>query len=544
MAPTRRRADAPTRRCADAPTRRRGAGGARAASCYAHGRVKRSLFVVLPLLLLAWFGFEHGFAVPPTAAPASTAKPAAGTAPRGGVTRAPKPAPAASPTASSQARYIAIGGGSVPEFTEVSLEQDMLLAEQVLPGPGVLLFAGGNEAASVRSLDPRADPDAVLARLGNLFLPRAGRQSQYRRPSLSAAAATLDNVERALGRAFGESRERLLVYVAAHGEQGEHARDNYVDLWGRERLLVSRVAELHEAQPQPRPLRLLVASCFSGGFGELAFAGAEVEKGITRAPRCGLFAGPWDRQTSGCDPNPDRGAQEGYSIHVLHALLRQDRNGQPLPAAELDYDGDGSIGLLEAHTRARIASASIDVPTTTSERYLREVEQKHGPIDLTLLPEDAAVVAQLGKKLGAPSRARAEQRLKELRAKLIGIDERFEDADAARETAVAKLSAELLGRWPVVDDPYHAEFASTLQKHGGDIAEVLDRSAAARELRKAEEQIEALDLQLRALEPQEAMLMRLLRAYETLALASSLASRGGPKYQNYRALLACERERL
>jgi hypothetical protein len=269
-----------------------------------------------------------------------------------------------------------------------------------------------------------------------------------------------------------------------------------------------------------------------------------VARGISRAPRCGLFAGPWDRQTSGCDPNPDRGAQEGYSIHVLHALLGQDRKGRPLPAAEVDFDGDGRIGLLEAHSRARIASLSIDVPTTTSERYLREVEHRHGSIQAALLPEDAAVVAQLGKRLGLPTKTRAEQRWKELSAKLDALDERFEVASAARDRALARLSAELLGRWPVLDDPYHAEFASTLQKHGKAITAMLATSPEAREVEGANSQIEALDVQLRELEPQEAVLMRLLRAYETLALASSLASRGGAKYQNYRTLLACERGTL
>lgn len=439
-------------------------------------------------------------------------------------------------------RYVAIGGGSTPEYTEVSLEQDMLLAKQVLPGPGQLFFAGGADAVSVRSTNPLADATSLLARLGELFAPRAGRQSQYRRTTLSAAPATLANVERAITRALGSGKDSLLVYVAAHGEQGERARDNFVDLWGGESLTVSRVAEIHEAHP--RPLRMLVASCYSGGFGDLAFANANPAKGPSRAPRCGVFAGPWDRQTSGCDPNPDRGAQEGYSVHVLHALVGQDRHGKPLPAAEVDFNGDGRIGLLEAHSRARIASTSIDVPTTTAERFLREVEHRRGNPAAAGLPEDAAVVAQLGKRLGLPTRALAERRWRELSTKLDALDARLDSVDAARDRAANKLSGLLLGRWPVLDDPYHGEFAVTVQKNAKAITAMLDSSAEASELNDADQQVQAIDEQLRELEPQEAQVLRLLRAYETLSLAAALKARGGANYQAYKALLECERAPL
>src|SRR4029077_2773259 len=95
--------------------------------------------------------------------------------------------------------------------------------------------------------------------------------------------------------------------------------------------------------------------------------------------RCGLFASTWDREASGCDPDPDRREQESYPLHFLHALRAEDRDGHPLNRDDLDLDHDGTISLLEAHTRARIMDASIDVPTTTSERWLRGVAPASGP---------------------------------------------------------------------------------------------------------------------------------------------------------------------
>jgi hypothetical protein len=117
-----------------------------------------------------------------------------------------------------------------------------------------------------------------------------------------------------------------------------------------------------------RPVRVVLTSCFSGGFAELAFAGADAGKRELAAGRCGLFAATAEREASGCDPNPDRAAQEGYGLHFLQALQGRDRAGA---VAAIDLDGDGKVSLLEAHARARIASAGIDVPTSTSERWLR-----------------------------------------------------------------------------------------------------------------------------------------------------------------------------
>jgi hypothetical protein len=503
--------------------------------------VKTSCAVASACFGLIWFALQSclpqaGRAQPPGAVQAAPVRPAT-TAPPATASPLALPLPLAQ---AGQARYLAIGGGGTPEYTEVSLEQDMQLAREVLPGPGIILFAGGAEAASVRILDPHADDKSLLARLGELFAPRIGRGSQYRPTTLPAAAATSVNVEGALVEALRSGQGPLLVYVAAHGEQGQDARDNHVALWAGDSLSVERLAQLHEQQ-RGRTLRLVVASCFSGGFGELAFRQADPSKGATLAPRCGVFAGPWDRQTSGCDPNPDRRAQEGYSLHLLQALRGRDRDGLPLPAAALDFDADGRVSLLEAHTRARIASNSIDVPTTTSERFLRQVEHRSGNPAQAGLPEDHAVVAQLGAKLGLPDLVSAERRWKELGAQLDALDQRLSVADDALARVQAHLSAELLGRWPVLDDPYHGDFAAVLQRHAATIQQVLDRSPNAREYTRAQAQVEALDAQLRELEPKEAGVLRLIRAHETLSLAAALKARGGASYDSYRALLACER---
>ena len=441
---------------------------------------------------------------------------------------------------SPKLRYIAVGGGSTPEYTEVSLEQDIQLALQVLPGPGAVLFAGGSDSASVRTLSPTLQTDTLLHKLGDLFDPRSARDSRYRRSKLTAQAATLDNFDTSLKHALAAGgSEPLLVYIATHGLQGDRARENHVELWGGEPLDVAHLDAL--TADSPRRVRFVIASCYSGGFAELAFKGAQASGGAGSAPRCGLFAGTWDRQTSGCDPNPDRRVQEGYSLHMLHALRSQDRTGQALALAELDLDGDGKISLLEAHTRARIASHSIDVPTTTSERYLREVERRERKADPKLSPEDAAVVQKLGARLGLLTRPAVENRYKELGARLDALQDQLDAKDAEFDRSQAKLGARVLARWPVLNDPYHDDFAATLKQNEAAIAALLAQSPEAQESAQLREQTDALAERIGALEADEAVTLRLLRAYETLGLAASLAARGGPGFKSYQALLACER---
>lgn len=436
-------------------------------------------------------------------------------------------------------RYLAIGGGATPESTEVSIEQDIELLEHTLKGPGAVLFAGGPDSRSVRETDAEAQPDPLLVGLGELFNPRAGRTSRYRRPKVGIGRATAANVEKWLSAAVSVGSDPLLVYVASHGDQGASPRDNVIVLWGGATITASRFAELSE--DAHRPVRLVATSCFSGGFAEIAFARADEHAGATRAPRCGLFAGPWDRETSGCDANPDRRAQESYGIHFIHALSREDRSGRPLAPAEIDFDQDGVVSLLEAHTRARIASVSLDVPTTTSERWLRSVEHGKGAYEPRLLPEEQAVTEQLGRALGLTDEAAVMKRANELEARLDALEHELDEAQKHLDDATAELSSRLLERWPVLDDAYHPEFSSVIQRERASILMELTRSSAATRRSEALRRVESLEDQQDGIDVEEARVQRLVRAYETLHAAAALERRGGEEWRHYQALLACER---
>lgn len=446
--------------------------------------------------------------------------------------------PAAAPP--SPQRFVAIGGGPTPESNEVSLEQDIDLVRKLLPAPGSVLFAGGGDSVSVRELLPAPRGDALLLALGDLFAPRNGRQSRYRRPRFAAEPATEGNIRARLSLALAESGPPLLVFIAAHGDQGDSAKNNAVALWGGGALTVTALAELHERYQ--RPLRLIATSCFSGGFAELAFARADASGG--RPPsvaRCGLFAGTADRETSGCDPNPDRREQESYALHFVSALAGRRKDGSALPAGAADYDKDGKIGLLDAHTWARIQAVSFDVPTTTSERWLESAEGGSAPLDPTLLPEDVAVVEHLGKALGVTNERAVQRRGSDLDRQITEASAALDQAEDELAQRDAALGAVLLARWPVLDDPFHPDFAGMLAEHREAIEQTLTASPEARQRAAAKDRTAPLYERLAALMIEEARVSRLERAYQTLHRAAALVKKGGPSASYYASLLACER---
>ncbi len=467
-------------------------------------------------------------------------------------------------------RWIAAGGGGDPSYNEVSLEQDLALAREVFgPAGGVLLHAGGTGVDGVRVRDDRpgllaesAGDDAQFAlrsRLAELLDPR-DRAVRYRPSELEGAGpATREFLTEALVAGLTEaSPDPLLFFFSGHGEQGDEARYNTVHTWGGWGLSPADVTELLDEARPSRPVVFVIAACFSGGFADIAFAGADAETGETTeavAGRCGVFASTWDRESAGCDPDPNRGAQGGYSMHFLNALRGRDAAGTALPRGELDYDGDGHISVLDAHTRARIASTSIDVPTTTSEAWLHHVSSGAPapgrvsdpatpvlPVLPTspILPEEQAVIVALGARFGLHTAEAVDARLDELEGRLDVAADRLDLLDEDMNDAWGAARIALLERWPALDDPYHRDYAPTLAASAGPIRRWFDEAPEARAWAQAQRALDAEGDYLE-LEADHAALLRLERAWQTAGLAARLRAEGGPGWRAFEALRSCER---
>jgi hypothetical protein len=330
-----------------------------------------------------------------------------------------------------------------------------------------------------------------------------------------------------------------LFYLAAHGNPGRVPAENTVSLWGGDAINAIDLARIFDRHPQ-RQARVVITSCFSGGFAELAFEDADPLAGGARHDRCGFFASRYNQEASGCDPDPERRKHQGYGIHFLNALEGRDREGKPAMDA-IDTSGDGKVSLLEADSFARVRSLGIDVPTRTSEWWLRSVAPFGGGIP-EFLAEDSATIEGLQARLGAfGSPPAAKGRLLGIDVAMWALSEVHLTAGASEPVLYRQVGADLLAVWPVLNDPWHPLFRPLLDKHRAEIRSFLDSSEAYGEVKELGIVLDGIGLQSDALRVARAPLERLLRAYDNRLLAGALRAKGGRDWERYQAFLACER---
>ena len=170
------------------------------------------------------------------------------------------------------------------------------------------------------------------------------------------------------------------------------------------------------------------------------------------------------------------------------------------------------------------------------------MEPGSAPIDKALLPEDAAVIERLGAALGLTSEQAV---LSSAGRSSTKSSTRSTTASTTPRTRWRRREAEettlLLESWPMLDDPFHPDFEPTFQRSRGAIENILQNSPQARARSRASERARLLYDQLGRIGVEEARVLRVKRAYETLHKASALLKKGGAAARYYASLLACER---
>jgi hypothetical protein len=439
--------------------------------------------------------------------------------------------------------WIVFGGGSDPLSNQVSLSQDVATLGALLDGKGLVLFASGPGAALAQDREEsKQPPDLRLALARVLGTPDAHRTDYQPATMPIDAPSTSEHVRGTLARALAQGELPLFVYAGSHGSPGDSAAENSLSLWGGWPLSVRDVAQVLDSAPGTRPTRFVVTACFGGGFAELIFTGAEPKKGLRADDHCGLFAAPADDEASGCDPNPDRRAQESYTIHFLHALEGKDRDLKSRNQ-EIDVDHDGQIGLLEAHTWARIESRSFDIPTTTSERFLRHALSADAKAALNPLaaPEDVMVIRALGEELGLDDEAAARAKLEELDAIMDDAAKLVDEAQKDSDDSFFALRIALLERYPLLEHPWESRTSLLLGREGPAILALLTESELASAQHQAERELAETLTQHDTVRLARARVLRLVRAFETLRLASAVYKKGGSAKEHYDRLRRCER---
>lgn len=456
---------------------------------------------------------------------------------------APAEAPPSSPPSElhlpdGPLRWVALVGGAEPASTQMSLAQDAELLRESLGAGGALLFAGGT-GSFVQVRAASTEPPSLRARLAELFDPR-DREVRYVPGPRAEGPATAAAVFAVLDALRGPD-EPFTWVLSGHGEGGDAPADSLFQLWGGEALGVVDLAE--ELDALGRPARLVVTSCFGGGFAEILFVGGSPDAGVATPLRCGVFATTYDREASGCDPNPARAAQDSYALHFGHALRGHDREGRPI---DLDLDGDGRVGLLEAHTHARIAARSLDVPTTTSERFLAhlvetiELDEVEADLSLPELAAEGRVIRELGAALGALTEPEARVRVERAEHVLENEEVALAEVEGRSDDAFFALRIRVLERLPIADDPWHPALDEALVRDADGMLALLTTSPEAIEHAAAVAALEEAHARVDDARVEAAIRWRLLQAWDTARLATAVERHGGPSWETFVALRACE----
>lgn len=277
-----------------------------------------------------------------------------------------------------------VAGGPNVKLNQYAIASNARYLERITKGSRQqILFADGNkDAKSVSTFDPRPDANARKI-FGWMFQTKPDFQGKpvLRSPELEKidGPATASQVQDACG---GLSiAESALVYFTGHGShdpnQIEQMRASTVPalpgtgfvLWGGGKLKPADLAANLATFPAKQPLVLVMSQCYSGGFANLIYEKADPKGKVKDWDFCGFFSVSGDRPASGCTPEMDEIDYQDFTTHFFAALSGQSRDGQAVTGA--DYDNDGRVSMLEAFAWANLHDDSIDIPTNTSDYYLR-----------------------------------------------------------------------------------------------------------------------------------------------------------------------------
>lgn len=490
--------------------------------------------------------------------------------------------------------FLTIGGGPRPDNNQVSLERNVLfhqgvLAERRPDGPAYeLYFADGmSEARDLQYRLPDFAATCPPARrmLAEVLGDAASMDLRYRRHTLTDLAGPSDPqlLRRRLRDLAKELKpgDRLFLYATAHGGPAKKPAENdkaadkdkpadaqayntALYCWNNTSITASEFADWLDHLDPRVSVMLVMVQCYSGGFANTIFNGADAERGLAPHARFGFFAQVHDRPAAGCTPDIDQADYQEYSSFFWAALAGHTRSGTPITSA--DYDGDGSVSFAEAHAYAVLESDTVDVPVRTSDVLLRAFSKRGddaadkslpaggaaagllrftGPLAPLLdksRPEERAILVGLSKRLAIenPSVESLRAKLAEHEKEIREAAERLARAKRTTRGAKDRAQQDIHAVWPELKLPYAPladELASAEPKDFVQRVEGLSSYAA---LRAALEREAALDKEHLDLERRRAKVERLLRTAENVVLAANLAAVATPeivaRYEQLRGL--------
>lgn len=350
------------------------------------------------------------------------------------------------------------GTGWGAEGTQASIEAHALALAAAVP-PDQLLIGGGPQ---LRSIQADGAYDELADLLGLVLDRRDGLHVEYRRPQRNdVGAATKEGLLQALDRLIAQARP-VVVWGAGHGSGASEDQPASLELWGPDDQLDVTSLALHLDQAAPKAeVAFVLGQCHSGAFADLMYTGGDPKRGLATPTRCVLAAVPADREAAGCTADLGHPDARAYLAVFAEALSNK----------STDANGDGRIGLNEAHAYAQLHDSTIDLPVTSSQVWLerqrrlpelakvrakdlsgaRPVEQR---VLLGLMPEGLKAPAEVARAL-AELRAEEEQK-----------DRAHQDALNEEAAVRRRVSDRLLAEWPELTNPFHPKARALLNTQG------------------------------------------------------------------------------
>jgi hypothetical protein len=162
-----------------------------------------------------------------------------------------------------------------------------------------------------------------------------------------------------------------VIFNGHGGIDRADTRNNYLKLWGDERMTVRDLESLLDAAPASTPVRFVMAQCYSGAFARLIYDDPQTASGF-RGNRCGFMSEAADRLAEGCSLSLDETEFRDYTTYFFAALGGRTRLGQPIEPQAVDRDRDGVVSFRESHFYALLNAHSSDLSRSTSEQYLED----------------------------------------------------------------------------------------------------------------------------------------------------------------------------
>ncbi|MBW3622092.1 MAG: hypothetical protein KY468_01625 [Armatimonadetes bacterium] len=459
-------------------------------------------------------------------------------------------------------RALIVGGGPRPDSNEAGIESNVRYVSRLLPSGArqTILFADGNPNRATVQYEASARPANAVkpnAPLGEraftLLFEEEGGVLKYRPPKLpridgpSQRPSLLAAFDRLKTEMSGAPRP-LLLYFTGHGgpATGSDWNTSY-HLWGSRRPFSVRelVAEVKKL-PEEVPVTLVMVQCFSGGFGNVLFEGGDPQGQVVNRDFAGFFASTPDRMSAGCTPTLDESEYKDFTSYFFAALSGKDRVGRTVTG--MDYNRDGRVGMDEAFAYTVLTDDSIDVPTSTSEVFLRRfVKAKDGEVMKTPYadlvkwanPAQLAALEGLSGKLKLSGEGRLDTAYRELNLGYsLSTPARVGTAWRRYDAAYERHRSALLRRWPVLVNEKSSRYPAA-RAEAVKYLESQARAGALKDLMAAAEVLSAEDDPGYSL--RETRLLRFVRLGKTIVLAHRLQAVEDPALQaRWKRLLAAE----